>query len=175
MVITYQNWRSVVEEVLNNLQKLGVTTPVPAHNYRLTFNSRAKTRFGQIKQIRSDYYEIELNSIHNQVDTPQSVKETIIHEIIHSLPGCMNHGTRWKAVCDKYNQTYHTHLSRQSTPSKEYMNSIPKTQNKYALICDKCKHEWYYARNTKLVQSARSGKSLRCPTCGLQHFTVVHL
>ena len=62
------------EEVLNNLQKLGVTTPVPAHNYRLTFNSRAKTRFGQIKQIRSDYYEIELNSIHKSTKTLQFQK-----------------------------------------------------------------------------------------------------
>ena len=173
MVITQQNWLHIVEEILTNLQKIGVDTPTPSRNYRLKFNGRATSRFGKIKRIGTNHYEIELNSIHNEVDNDQNVKNTVIHEIIHSLPGCMNHGFLWKEVCDKYNRAYNTQLSRTSIASTEYMSIVSTKYKKYTLTCNKCKHEWQYSKNTKLVKMAREGKELKCPWCGDQTFTVI--
>ena len=42
-------------------------------------------------------YTIEINSILLNEEVPEwALYETILHELLHTLPGCMNHGSKWR-------------------------------------------------------------------------------
>ena len=75
-------------------------------------NYRAKSRWGQCQRKGSGYY-INISDRLLQDDVPiKALKDTIIHEILHTCNGCMNHGTTWKNYADKVNKAYGYNIKR---------------------------------------------------------------
>lgn len=52
---------------------------------------------------------------------PESVKDTVYHEVIHTIPGCFNHGSCFKIVAKECNDKFGRHISR-LTSVKEMMH-----------------------------------------------------
>lgn len=139
----------------------------------VTPNSRAKKRWGSVRPSKHPIdqsrggYEISINTRLLQDDVSDSaLEETILHELIHTCPGCMNHGPNWQSVAAKVNRIYGYHISR-TTSSKD--KGIPDYDHeleyryKYALVCKKCGNETRYNRMSKTV---RDYKNYRCGACG---------
>lgn len=85
---------------------------------------------------------------------PESVKDTILHEIAHAIAGCdANHGQAWKAACVQLG----ANPSRCQMVSKEIMNKVP---HKYEAVCS-CEHVFVAHR---LGRHIRCG-NYRCNTC----------
>lgn len=64
----------------------------------VTINTRAKKRYGQCRQTGNKYM-INISAFILSDDTKEdAVMETIIHEILHTCKGCMNHGREWKGL-----------------------------------------------------------------------------
>ncbi len=82
----------------------------------------AKCRFDS----KRDCYIITINSILADVRNPVSaLKNTIIHELIHTIPGCMNHGKYWKAYAKLANRKLGYHITVSSTASEEGITFLP--------------------------------------------------
>ena len=82
----------VAEECMYQLSYLRI----PVGNVRgFTVNRRAISRWGQCKQRPEGYY-INISSILCDGKHDDGLRSTIFHELIHTCPGCMNHGEKWK-------------------------------------------------------------------------------
>lgn len=57
-------------------------------------NSRARTRFGCCR-LRAGRYSIEL-SAHTLRGGEGAVRRVLAHEVLHTCPGCADHGAQWK-------------------------------------------------------------------------------
>ena len=184
--ITYTNFNSLVEKTLNEFKALGFNVNTIPSNYTLELNNRALKRLGRCESKGGNRYVIQINEFHNKLSPATSVMDTLIHELLHSLPKCMNHGEIWKRYANKYNSVYGTTISRTSPLDGNYKifkeemekkkgntqhkNHSVYSDGKHKITCSKCDTSWYYERAGKIVKLAMQNKKLNCPYCGSQPF-----
>ena len=113
-------------------------------------NYRAKRRWGQCCKRYDDrgiYFEININADLLHDDAPEkSLKETIIHEILHTCPDCFCHTGEWKRLADIVNDCYRYNIKRANTAEEKGMDDfyknheelVKKSTYKYTICCAKC-------------------------------------
>ena len=135
-------------ECINDMKNLGINVPVID---KFVVNKRAKSRFGRcIYDYKKKTYTIEIcNDLLNEECNVLALKETIFHELIHTLPNCMNHGKEFKKYAGIINKKYHTNIKRACTNEEKYgvayakkvaerNNKNKKPKIKYELFCNNC-------------------------------------
>lgn len=104
-------------------------------------NKQAKTRWGQCRK-RLGFYHININEELIDPSYLVGLKETILHELLHTINGCMNHGTKWKNYAKQVNEAYGYNISRCSGREKLGLAEVTKedilTSAKYVIVCTKC-------------------------------------
>ena len=105
-------------------------------------NGRLRTVLGKCKyNRRTGNYTIEINTclLEDKAET-QAAKETIIHELIHTCPNCMNHGYEWKRRGDRASRMLGYHVERLAKIDKLETQGVKVKQEeyKYACKCNKC-------------------------------------
>lgn len=129
-------------------------------NPKVKVNTRAKRRFGLCSKTRSGEYEIEIN--HQLLNTDEiTVMNTIIHEILHTCEGCMNHGRLWTSYVNKMNRVYGYNITK--TSSYEKMG-LEKPKPKYLIKCksESCAMEIPRYKKSKTVTQIHK---YACPKC----------
>lgn len=133
--------------------------------YSVIFNTRAIKRFGQCKKLGNNYFEININKKFAQHCKIEDVKNTIVHEILHSLPNGMTHKGAWLMYANKINSLLpHYHITR--TNSYEgYAETKPEP--KYIVYCPTCEKKWIRYKKSTMVSNIMSGNSrgFHCPDC----------
>lgn len=86
-------------------------------------NTRAKKRWGQCKAIPGGYSINISVALLDERNNEQGLKETIIHELLHSCKGCMNHGEKWKRLAQKVNRAYGYNIKRCSSAEDKGVQS----------------------------------------------------
>lgn len=100
-------------------------------------------------RVKRDYigqadFFITINSALLNVENPyDTIMNTILHELLHTINGCMNHGKKWKsyaAIIEKHYPEYH--ITRTASYESEGVcaESIAEMRvpKKYAVVCEKC-------------------------------------
>lgn len=116
----------------------------------ITVNYRAKSRWGQCQMRRDCYgrcYRININADLLHVDAPEKgLKETIIHEILHTCPDCWCHTGEWKRLAELVNDCYGYDVKRADTAEdkgmenfyKQHDELVKKPNWKYVIQCKNC-------------------------------------
>lgn len=93
------------------------------------------------------------------------IKNTIMHEMIHCLPYCNNHGKEFKKYANLINTNYNYNISRVGNRKDDYEKSnIEFKEEKkynYKIICKGCGQEFYRQRLNKNFT-----RKYRCGKCG---------
>ena len=81
------------------------------------------------------------------------IKNTIIHELIHCIPYCNNHGIEFKKYTKLINNTYGYDISRVGDKKKDYEKSnleySAEQKYNYRVVCKGCGQEFYRQRINK--------------------------
>ena len=135
-----------------------------------TVNTRATRRWGQCRKRTAGYYgynyHINISSL--LLDERASEKdliETVLHELIHTCPNCMNHGVEWKRWADKVNRAYGYNISRTKCGEEEsaaLMAENKKVNANYVCVCEKCGHEFYYRRYCRVIENPSNYTHTKC-------------
>ncbi len=116
-----------------------------AKNITFTVNTRAKTRLGQCRKTGDRYViEVAATLLDERAPLKEGLKDTLIHEILHTCYGCMNHTGRWKQYADKVNAAYGYQVKATAKREDGVIPAELDTPPKYKLICPHCGAE--YAR-----------------------------
>lgn len=117
------------------------------------------------KYQKFENYHIEISKWVMLLDE-KIIKNTIMHEIIHCLPSCNNHGKQFKDYANYINKNLGYNISRVGNKMEDYKTSNIQpekliTQYNYRIICKKCGITSYRQRISK-------GFTLkyRCAKCG---------
>ena len=110
-------------------------------------NARAKKRFGCCIGSPAKGFVIELSAALPAAGR-QACLQTLAHEVLHTCPGCQNHGSRWKAYAERMNAV-----------------QLPQTVPRYRwrIVCTGCGRQFYRQKSSALV---RSPARYRCAVCG---------
>ena len=103
----------------------------------ITVNTRAKSRFGSCRKTR-DGFIIELSAI--MLDAPEfSCRQTLAHELIHTCPGCSNHGAVFKKFAEIMNRKYGYNIRRTNTNEEMGLSTEAAADSfRYILECQSC-------------------------------------
>jgi len=116
-------------------------------------NTRAKKRWGQCCRIPGGY-SININvALLNERNKEEGLINTILHELIHSCEGCMNHGENFKRIAGKIFRAYGYKIT--TTSSAADKGVIETTRNidyKYAVQCGACMNIVQRMRMSDLIK-----------------------
>lgn len=112
------------------------------------FNRRAKKRFGCCIR-RGKVFTIEL-SARLLEGSREAVMQTLAHEVLHTCPGCANHGAKWKEYAARMNGAYGYAISRTGSP--EGLGLPGDGPARYLLVCARCGAEIGRSRRTAVVE-----------------------
>lgn len=101
-----------------------------------------------------DVYKIEINKILlESAESYRGLKNTIIHEMLHSCPDSMKHTGNWKNLARIVNSKLGYSISRCSSNEELGVKIDAIEQNyKYACKCDKCGKVLYKNRICDFVR-----------------------
>ena len=120
----------------------------------VTINTRARRRLGCC-YVQSGVYSIEVSA--RQLEDREKLRQTLAHELLHTCPGCRNHGERWKAYAEQVNNALGLSIQRLSPAEGEMTEGevIPLRRDtvKYVLECQSCGAKLYRSRMSKAVKS----------------------
>lgn len=156
---------NLVETTIKELKNIGI--PVSDSIKEVVINKRAKARFGACKRKKSYIgkysYTIEFAEALMKCDSNKA-KTVVVHELLHTCPGCFNHGKKWKEYAQIIRNKMEISVNR--TESYEALGLVkPETKEKikYIVKCSGCGMEFPRRRMCKLVKTP---ERYRCGKCG---------
>lgn len=126
---------------------------------QVRINRRAVTRFGCCVHQADGSCLIELSA--RLLEAPEAAcLQTLAHEVLHTCPGCRNHGPRWKAYAAQMNAAYGYAISRTGTCQQL---GVEDTRTiRHLVVCTRCGRQFPRTRLSPLVAHP---ERYRC-TCG---------
>lgn len=129
-------------------------------------NGRLRTVLGKCHyNRRTGNYSIEINTclLTDEAET-QAAKETIVHELIHTCPGCFNHGYEWKRRGDRASRMLGYHVSRLTSIDTLETQGVKVKQEtyKYALVCNDCGNQYKRKRWSDALENPSRFRCGRC-------------
>ena len=96
------------------------------------------------------------------------IKNTIMHELIHCLPECNNHGKVFKQYEKYINEKLGYSISTLGNKKQDYEKSnlvydknVDSERDKYKVVCESCNYTFYRKRMMKSFT-----RKYRCGKCG---------
>lgn len=157
-----KNLNALANECISELLSIGIPIQT-VKNW--TVNTRAKSRWGLCRKVGEGVYDISISAqlLDDNVDD-MAVKTTIVHELLHTVPGGSGHTGKWKVFAEKVNRLLPYNIKRTTSyKEKGVVDKRKPIERKYAVHCPQCKTTWRRAKRTKLI---REPHSFRCLTCG---------
>lgn len=103
-------------------------------------NTKAKSRWGRCQISPTGKFIISISDrLLAENASMNGLKNTIIHELLHTCIGCMNHKAKWKFYADKVNRVYGYDIKRTSTADEKGVKEVirkRKVNHKY--VCAGC-------------------------------------
>lgn len=146
---------SYVSDLNNDLKAIGIET---GNITRVSINSRATKRMGLCRKISSGY-EIEISKF--ILSDKEILKDTVYHELLHTIKNCMNHGKKWQSLASQVNRHYNIDLSRTGAASQE-MKQEQLNRAKYKATCKGCGQEILRQKASKFITEIENYNCGRC-------------
>ena len=133
----------------------------------IKINSRAKKRWGLCTKLANGTFSIEISDQLLQDNVEKSaLADTVMHEILHTVDGCMNHGKKWKECAETINKIYGMNIKRCTSAEEKRIDDVLDNYN-YIIACPKCGYQWKYMRLTKCVKYPNRFHHSGCSNEGL--------
>lgn len=150
--------------LIKQLKDIGI--PISNNISEIKINNKAKARFGACKikkSILGKSFTIEISSEILECDI-KMISEVIIHELLHTCPGCFNHGKKWKLYCNEVERSLGYRITRtQKYEDIGLEKPVDKEQIKYIVKCSGCGAEFPRKRLCNIV---RNPEKYKCGKCG---------
>lgn len=162
---------SIVEECCQTLDSLDIPY---AKNHKILISNNLKRCWGSCQRNADGSYTIRISSALLDENVPlSSLKATVYHELLHTVPGGMNHKKVWLQLAQKVSQTTGLTIKRSAPASeigilRDYKND-PSV--KFLCACENCGVEIIRYRKCDFI---RRLDRYRCGTCGGKFKVVIN-
>lgn len=137
--------------------------------------TRARYYYGQVRYNRKSHtYALRVSRpIFSSFDSAEHMRKkltnTLIHELIHTCPGCLNHGVNFKRRCLQLHQLTGIEVERATAfEDIEGLDAAAlraqKRQARYEVYCPHCQR--VIAERTKYSKVCSQLSRYRCSKCG---------
>lgn len=157
-----KNLQKLAQECLREADAIGIKY---GHIVEFKINTRAKRRWGQTT-LNYDGYSISISNRLLQDDISDiNCKNTIMHEILHTVDGCMNHGRKWKYLASIVNNIYGYNIKTHTSAQEKGFSPeeiVKMNYNKYSFVCKKCGKIITRQRASSFTRNPEQYRHLNC-------------
>ena len=148
----------LADECIADLIRAGI--PIrPVRNWLV--GTTGKNMWGQCKAVENGMFDIRISAVLLQDDVDdQAVKNTIAHELLHTVEGCMNHGQNFHRLARLVNARCPGYNIKSRTAAEDKGIQM---QYKYILRCTGCGAALGRHRRSHFVDHP---EHYRCSKCG---------
>ena len=170
-----QKLRRLVKESEKELQAIGLGDKLKS-DIEYTINYKAKKRLGQCCKKQ----DINISSWLLEIGDDHDIKNTIIHEILHTFEDTIGHKEKWQYYARYVNNRTDYHITRTTSINKIYekANKVRPTREihyRWKITCTKCGKVFYRQRiNTKVLNDFARGNRVH-KYCGGNDFKIVDI
>jgi len=137
----------LMQQVAEEARGLGI--PVSrAISPTVRVNGRATSRLGCCRCLPDGSFEIELSKRALEGDE-NTLRQLLAHELLHTCPGCQNHGAMWKKYAAIMEKAMGYTIKRTVEPQE--LGLGPK-ESRYTLVCRQCGAEIHRQRQCRLTR-----------------------
>lgn len=137
-----------------------VGIPVETRCLSIRMNNRLRAVFGRCIR-RENGFAIEISG--RMAEAPENaLRQTIAHELLHTCPGCFDHGPLFRQYADRLNRKYGYAIKRANRADEMGVPERTRTAQ-YLLICTSCSRQFPRERKSAVVSHPQR---YRCPHCG---------
>ncbi len=167
-----KNLNELVAECKTECDTLGIQY---GNITQINVNTRFKKTWGQTKVINihksknnKTHYDFAIDISSRLLEDnvgDMATKNTVMHEILHTVDGCLNHGAKWKAVADKVNKAYGYNIKRCTSSSEKGLEPIKIKRNyskNYVMVCKRCGAEVIKHRMSNFVRYPQFYRHVNC-------------
>jgi hypothetical protein len=171
----------IFNTVSKKLIKIGV--PIPVKDIKKV--GELKTRSKRVRGVTYTFKRIAYNNINigktnyiginkKLIDEDFEIEKTMAHELIHTIPGCSNHGPNFKRYAELINRHYPEYnVSTYYTPDSDEIENIANIKKpKYVVTCENCGVKTYFYRKCKTLDIL---SRCTCKKCKTSNFKVESL
>lgn len=161
------NFQNRLEQLKNEAMSelMGIGVPILPSNIHFAINKRYTRKLANCQELPEGPYLIQVSSVVLKGDD-HFAKNIIIHELLHTLPGCLNHGPEWKRWAEKVNRELGYDIQR-IVPIDKIIAAVegdPRAVGfKYKIECQGCGGTHYRSRATVFVTHP---ERYYCSGCG---------
>ena len=145
-------------------------------NIRYTINYRAKKRLGQCCEKQ----DINISSWLLEIGDDHDIKNTIIHEILHTFEDTIGHKAKWQYYANYVNNRTDYHITRTTSIDNIYARANEvrprrEVSYKYEITCEKCGKVFYRQKMIKRILNSFKRGTMVHKSCGGHDFKIVDL
>ncbi len=151
-----------VDECFRDLDLIGIPY---GKVRRWEINTRAKSRWGLCKCLKGGGFVISIaQSLLDDAVADQALKDTIVHELLHTVPGCLDHKGKWKRYAELINRKFPQYTIKRTASREEkgITAGKPEPIYRYVIQCCSCGTEFPRERESNLVKHP---ENYRCGKC----------
>lgn len=152
----------LASECEQDLLSIGIQ---PGKVNRWIINTRAKCRWGLCKTVQPGLFDISIAArlLQDDIDD-QAAKNTILHELLHTVKGGKGHKGQWKELAAKVNRRLPQYTIKRTTSEEEkgFERTVRVRTNRYTVKCSKCGREYHREKESKVIQHP---EKYRCGAC----------
>ena len=157
-----------IEEDRDILQSLGCDMEKKTYTPSLSIDSRSTMGRCSWTSVCPNNYLIQVNPEYVKKCKAEEIHTTIMHEVIHSVDGCGNHGPEWKRIAALVNANYQF-LPITRTSGYEDWVKILRDSSKYFATCKKCGYTYTWVRRGRAYDLCVRNRA-KCSLCGGDRF-----
>ena len=156
--MTQDQLNGLLARVIGQAKQLNI--PISSRIYPwVSVNHRAKTRFGCCRRDGPDFI-IEVSAFLLEAEAP-AIMQVLAHEVLHTCPGCYNHGPRWNAWAGQMNAAFGYAIRRTDEPSD--LGLTDQRPVRWLVVCTGCGKQSPRMKRSRLVEYPQL---YRCGHCG---------
>lgn len=148
---------ALLQEAIAEVRAAGIE---PGEILPIVKLNRSTRSYGRCHKV-GNAFEIALSKYFLD-NPPEDLKNTLVHEVLHTVTGCFNHGSKWKSLAAKMNRIYGYNIQR-TTPDIMQSEEAQAIKKQYIINCLQCNQIIYRQRRSKLVTNTNN---FRCGRCG---------
>ena len=174
-----KNLQRLYDETLKDIQALDIPYGIIR---KVSVDMGNNKRWGQCRIIKRSPEEVLFSiTISKKVLADNlddmAAKNTIAHEILHTVRGCFNHGAMWKRYAKLLNSAFGYDIKRTTNSDEKGIAIEDAMVNaKYIITCTGCGVKTPYYRKSSIVSSIEQGqKSCRCARCKSKDFSITYI
>lgn len=134
-------------ELRTELRALGIPVSKKLDDH-VGINTRAKRRLGCCYFSKAGC-RIEVSA--GILGQRELLRLTLVHELLHTCPGCRNHGAKWKLWAQRAGEAMGLDI-RRTVPVEEDAGPLRQEAVKYVLVCESCGARIQRKRMSKAVK-----------------------